>query len=673
MDITNRNIAPSSGDATSEAEDKDAYTVGWICALPLEMAAAELMLDEVYETPQFEQDEGDHNSYTLGMMRGHKVVIACLPNGVYGTDPAATVAKDMLRTFKSIRFGLLVGIGGGAPSLDHDIRLGEIVVSRPTGTSGGIIQHDRGRKRKHEDFERTGSLNAPPQALLTALSRLQARHLRGGSTMSQFLSEALGKIEKATIRQKFSHQGEPNDRLFRAEYGHVRAESNCDDCDGSQTVPRTKRDDTEPLVHYGNIASGNQVMKDSETRDRLSKELGVLCFEMEAAGLMQDFPCLVIRGICDYSDSHKNKMWQDYAAATAAAFAKELLSIVSSGQVKKENEIVLDPKLYTLVSDIRNGIRNQRQEQHARHVDEKDQECLRALSRTDSFVDKEHILEKKDKLLRKSYRGIIDNPEFRQWRNSTQSRRLWIKGDPGKGKTMLLCGIIEELENSNRLCYFFCQATEERLSTANAVLRGLILHLVRQYPALISHVRKEYDNKYEATFVGHNAWQDLCRILESMLEDEYLGEVLIIVDALDECKDVGDREKLLKFLCKISSSSRAKLIVSSRNWPDIEKELGKKEDYAVTLSLELNASSISHAVNKYIEWKVEGFAEVEPYKSNSDLLRSVRSHLEENSRNTFSGFRWSVKSFLEAKQPADVTSKESLASPQQALEAYTDA
>ncbi|KAJ3956342.1 hypothetical protein N0V92_007124 [Colletotrichum tropicale] len=347
MNVTNRNTTPASGDAMSEAEDKDAYTVGWICALPLEMAAAKLMLDYVYDI-QIDQDEADHNSYILGLMRGHKMVIACLPDGVYGTTPAATVAKDMLRTFKSIRFGLLVGVGGGAPSLDDDIRLGDVVVSKPTGTNGGVIQYDRGKTKEHE-FERTGSLNAPPNALLTALSRLQARQSLGESDIPQFLSEAAEKIKKPKIRRKYTFQGESNDHLFRAEYEHVNADSSCDDCDLMQTIQREDRDDTDPVVHYGNIASGNQVIKHGKTRDRLSKQLGILCFEMEAAGLMQEFPCLVIRGICDYSDSHKNKRWQEYAATTAAAFAKELLSVVAPSHVKKENLIHLGRQSYSLV------------------------------------------------------------------------------------------------------------------------------------------------------------------------------------------------------------------------------------------------------------------------------------------------------------------------------------
>jgi hypothetical protein len=104
----------------------------------------------------------------------------------------------------------------------------------------------------------------------------------------------------------------------------------------------------EVTIHYGTIASGNQVIKDAPTRDRLSKELGgVLCFEMEAAGLMNDFPCLVVRGICDYADSHKNKAWQPYAAATAAACAKSILSLVPAVEAIK-TAVVGEPSKYRI-------------------------------------------------------------------------------------------------------------------------------------------------------------------------------------------------------------------------------------------------------------------------------------------------------------------------------------
>jgi nucleoside phosphorylase len=94
------------------------------------------------------------------------------------------------------------------------------------------------------------------------------------------------------------------------------------------------------VVHYGTIASGNQVMRSAVVRDRVSTELhGVLCFEMEAAGLMNSFPCLVIRGICDYADSHKNERWQPYAAGTAAAYAKEVLSVIPPTEVAKAHTV----------------------------------------------------------------------------------------------------------------------------------------------------------------------------------------------------------------------------------------------------------------------------------------------------------------------------------------------
>jgi N-terminal domain on NACHT_NTPase and P-loop NTPases len=123
--------------------------------------------------------------------------------------------------------------------------------------------------------------------------------------------------------------------LYEAEYDHVGSGNTCSDCNKGKLAVRPSRISNDPQVHYGLIASGNQVMKHGGTRDRLARELGILCFEMEAAGLMDHFPCLVIRGICDYSDSHKSKQWQRYAAATATAYAKELLSRISARQIRR--------------------------------------------------------------------------------------------------------------------------------------------------------------------------------------------------------------------------------------------------------------------------------------------------------------------------------------------------
>jgi nucleoside phosphorylase len=303
------------------------YTVGWICALPTELTAAMAMLDEEHSPlPQHPQD---NNTYTLGRIVGHNVVIACLADGQMGNNSAATVASHMQYSFGAIRFGLMVGIGGGVPSEAHDIRLGDVVVSSPGKHDGGVIQYDFGRTVAEGRFVHGGSLNAPPTVLLTAVSTLKARHNLSGHRLAQYLSA----VDTPRLRSKYTYQGAENDVLFKAEYDHVGDDTSCDQCDKSMLVLRPRRDETLPDVHYGTIASGNQVMRHGKTRERWRQQSHVLCFEMEAAGLMNSFPCLVVRGICDYADSHKNKRWQEYAAATAAAYAKELLSVVRGDQV----------------------------------------------------------------------------------------------------------------------------------------------------------------------------------------------------------------------------------------------------------------------------------------------------------------------------------------------------
>ncbi|KAB8237936.1 uncharacterized protein BDW43DRAFT_296928 [Aspergillus alliaceus] len=301
---------------------RDDYTVAWICALPLEMAAAKAMLDEVH--PPLPQPETDHNVYTLGRVSNHNVVVACLPGGVYGTISATAVASHMVSTFRSIRFGLMVGIGGGVPSQSADVRLGDVVISKPTATSSGVIQYDYGKTLRGGRFQHIGSLNKPPPVLLKAVSQLESDYMAGKKLVNQILIDVLHKCEE--MREQFSRP--KDDWLFRPTYSHKVSEHNCSACDPTQLVNRSERITDEPYFHYGLIASGDQVMKDAKTRDSIAQGLDILCFEMEAAGLMDELPSLAIRGICDYCDSHKNKQWQGYAALAAAAYAKALLSVV---------------------------------------------------------------------------------------------------------------------------------------------------------------------------------------------------------------------------------------------------------------------------------------------------------------------------------------------------------
>jgi nucleoside phosphorylase len=161
---------------------------------------------------------------------------------------------------------------------------------------------------------------------------LQAEHLLQGYRLEKHLAEMLSKYP--AIEEGFIHQGDDNDELFEASYDYERGNT-CLYCTRSRVVQRVERQSRRPLLHYGNIASGNEVMRDGRMRDRIAQQEGVICFEIEAAGLMDSFPCIVIRGICDYADSHKNKRWQLYAAATAAAYARELLLWMPAAEVAK--------------------------------------------------------------------------------------------------------------------------------------------------------------------------------------------------------------------------------------------------------------------------------------------------------------------------------------------------
>jgi nucleoside phosphorylase len=330
----------------------DDYTVGWICALEAELAASQAMLDE--EHPELPQAENDTNAYTLGQIGRHNVVLACLPLGTAGVSAAATVARDLLRSFPRVRFGLMVGVGGGAPSNDlrQDIRLGDVVVSTPKGNdgkgsgeciyltkseltkvTGGILQYDFGKTIKDGKFFQTGSLNKPPAVLMTGVSKLRALHLRKGSAIQKHVNSMLES--NPVMQQRFSYRSPEDDQLFQAEYDHMDNDQDCKSCDQEHLVQRKPRPTNVPVIHYGLIGSANQVMRHGVTREKLRQERDIICFEMEAAGLMDSFPCLVIRGIGDYSDTHKNENWQPYAAATAAAYAKELLGVIPPVQVDK--------------------------------------------------------------------------------------------------------------------------------------------------------------------------------------------------------------------------------------------------------------------------------------------------------------------------------------------------
>ncbi|PQE07014.1 Ankyrin repeat protein [Rutstroemia sp. NJR-2017a BBW] len=239
----------------------------------------------------------------------------------------------------------MVGIGGGAPSKKHDIRLGDVVVSAARSGRGGVLQYDFGKTIQDQTFQTKEYPNQAPSILRGAVLNMKAEYEGEGHLLEDSINAIFER--QPELREKYKRPDIRSDRLYKSEYVHpVNSDTTCLVACGEDPLYQTSRrerifsyGDDNPSIHYGRIASANQLMKDALLRDKLATEHNVLCFETEAAGLTNQFPCLVIRGICDFADSHKNKEWQGYAAMMAAAYAKDLLRQIPPSKVEAEKKI----------------------------------------------------------------------------------------------------------------------------------------------------------------------------------------------------------------------------------------------------------------------------------------------------------------------------------------------
>ncbi|KAH7076307.1 beta transducin-like protein HET-D2Y [Paraphoma chrysanthemicola] len=258
--------------------------------------------------------------------------------------------------------------------------------------------------------------------------------------------------------------------------------------------------------------------------------------------------------------------------------------------------------------------------------------CLQDLQPSDTNNDKERIEDTKGGLIRGSYTWVLKDTTFQQWLNGPHSRLLWIKGDPGKGKTMLVCGIIDELKRSTtEPSFFFCQDTDNRINSATSVLRGLIHQLVSQQQPLMSHLRKRYDQAGSAFFQDANAWVALSAIFTDMTKDLGTKTCYMIVDGLDEC--VVDLPKLLDLIVGTTlTSTNMKWLVSSRNDAHIEQKFKAFcEDSKLSLELDQNAEQVARAVDVYIDHKLSQLETLQE----ASLRDQVRCELRQKANGTF--------------------------------------
>ncbi|KAH6960053.1 hypothetical protein BKA56DRAFT_647910 [Ilyonectria sp. MPI-CAGE-AT-0026] len=618
------------------------YTVGWICAVSTEYVAAQAFLDEEHGGPEH-VSPNDNNDYTLGKIGKHNVVIAVLPDGEYGTSRAASVASDMMHSFPNIRIGLMVGIGGGAPSRKHDIRLGDIVVSAPRDGKSGVLQYDFGKTIQNRSFQRTGVLNQPPAVLRAAVNGLRAQYESKGHSHEEDINTILQKNPR--LQKKYSRPDPSGDRLYLSGVVHPENDdSSCvADCgtDLSKLIPRSERtqDEDNPAIHYGAIASGNQLMKDASVRDKLVAEEDILCFEMEAAGLMNRFPCLVIRGICDYSDSHKNKEWQGYAAMAAAAYAKDLLCRIAPNRIEAEKKIgdILSD-LHKVAEEHRDVAKEHRQiaMEHLQaqkylakeRLSKDEQKCHQLFRLTTGSRDAtyEWYKDRVEERVEDTCMWFLKHEHFQTWLNQ-ESGPLLVSADPGCGKSVLAKYLIDHgLPRSTTICYFFFKDQDQ--NTIRQALCALLHQLFSQKPSLIKHAMLQFRKDGQGLI---NSTQSLWEVLRKAIKDPQAGPVIMVLDALDECAESEFADLMRNVESQFRSDhlghGKLKYLLTCRPYDQIVSKFRGLLDAFPNIRIpgEEESETISQEVNHVITRRVNQLSHLSP---------QIKSHLEKRLQET---------------------------------------
>ncbi|KID83213.1 Ankyrin repeat protein [Metarhizium guizhouense ARSEF 977] len=624
--------------------DPGDYTVGWICAINTEYVAAQACLDDRHDGPE-SLPSTDNNNYTLGRIGKHNVVIAELPDGEYGTSSAAAVARDMLHSFPSVRIGLMVGIGGGAPSADQDVRLGDIVVSAPRDGNSGVFQYDFGKTIQGKSFHRTGFLNQPPAVLRAAVNGLKAEYKLHGHQIEQAISDILEKLPR--LRKEYKRPDSTSDRLYRSDVVHpsdtkASCMAVCGD-EPSKLVRRPGRteDEDNPTIHYGLIASANNLMKDASVRDKLVAERGVLCFEMEAAGLMNTFPCLVVRGICDYSDSHKNKEWQGYAAMAAAAYAKDLLHQITPKKVEAEKKIGdMLSGLQRVVEKQRDiagehlGIAKEQLQSQKDLAREKltleEQKCHQLFRLTTNTADAtyEWYKDRVEDRVDGTCQWFLQHDNFQTWLNQ-DSGPLLVSADPGCGKSVLAKYLVDHgLPRSSTICYFFFK--EQDQNKVRQALCALLHQLFSQKPSLIDYAMPQFRKNGQGLI---NSTQSLWSVLGNAVKDPQAGPVILVIDALDECAE-PDFENLVRNLksqlSKQMGYGKLKYLLTCRPYEQIMSKFRSliRDFPNIHIPGEEESETISQEVNLVIAKRVNQLSE------QKNLSPDIKSHLEKGLKKT---------------------------------------
>ncbi|KAL7819654.1 Pfs, NACHT and ankyrin domain protein [Trichoderma gracile] len=578
------------------------YTIGWICALHIEMAAARAMLDCVHKA--LPVGAKDSNAYILGSIGPHNIVTACLPVAQYGTNNAANVASNMNRSFPSIRIRLLVGVGGGVPSQHADVRLGDVVVGCR------IMQYDMGKVIRDGKTLPTGMPRITPPDHSTHVASLRAIHELKPSRVPAILQEMHQRHPGMT---KYACPASP-DRLFQAAYEHLPGAFDCSTCSEDNLVARPPRLSRDPMIHHGGIASGNQVMKHAESRDKIAEAFDVICFEMEAAGLMDYCPCLVIRGICDYADSHKNKQWQEYAAAAAAAYARELL----------EEMPPFETVPYVSGGALHVGDTDMPSKGQDSFVTRRE-ELLDSL-RFDQIGSRQSNIETAHE---ETCNWFLEHPAYLAWLNtgdlSTHHSILWLAGKPGAGKSTIMKFLYSHLKQTqadSAIISFFFHARGELLQkSTTGMYRSLLLQLLETFPDLQS-VLDDFSlvPKDNHACPPMNVVRKLFRNAIMLLNSRALT---CVIDALDESDEQQVRDMVSYFEDLGREATKHgiqfRICFSSRHYPYISIQ------HALRLTLE-DQTGHSEDMERYVKSR---------FKANPNHFGDVQAQILQKAAGVF--------------------------------------
>ncbi|KAF4466642.1 Pfs NB-ARC and Ankyrin domain [Fusarium albosuccineum] len=553
--------------------DPALYTVAWLAPLEIEARAALHLLDNRHRG-RFPLGRGDDYVFQAGDVCGHNVIIATLPAGQeYGNGSAAALASQVKRFFPNLWFGLLVGVAAGLPKLsqNRDIRLGDVLVGVSEGESAGLVAFELGKETGQNGFQllRSGHVLANTETVVR--SAIGSIRLEAPNDTERFLPY-YGHIKDREHRTgTFVDPGQEKDSLYDLDEGGT-----------AHLVERERRQDSKRTrVWYGSIGSGDKLMKNARKRDELRDKYGIIGLEMEAAGTMNRIPVGVIRGVCDYGDEQKNKEWQPYAAAMAAAYAKAVLAeippsdgrtmehqpkapVVTIMTTKSCNLPLMEPK------PLNCG-------EASKPLDGEQKQALLESLRFDQ-IDSRHETIKKAHA--KTCKWLLQKSEYLDWLDPSKLDNhhgfLWIKGKPGAGKSTLMKFALNNartrMKNRIVIAFFFNARGDILEKSTIGMYQSLLLQLLEKLPNLQS----VFDSLGLLSRNGgpqHWSVESLKELFEQAVMGLGESSLVCFIDALDECNEDQIRD-MISFFEHVGNRTTSagigfQVCFSSRHYPHI--------------------------------------------------------------------------------------------------------